>query len=109
RDPLEIAYERIEEGMPTTEARAIVGRPETTGGFTGQGTFYEWFGFDDKHELRCKLTICSVDDRVVEKNYKSYRGTLRDRLRRCVWEKNEKKKARPRGGEEKPADPKTGN
>jgi hypothetical protein len=33
-DPLEVAFEKIEDGMPTTEAKAIVGRPITSGGFT---------------------------------------------------------------------------
>jgi hypothetical protein len=93
RDPLAVAYEKIEEGMLTNEAIAIVGREGDSGGFTWdingdprEMTFDEWFGFDDSHELMCKLEIRSRDGRVVKKNLESYRKTESawERIRRWL-------------------------
>jgi len=84
--PLAVACDRINEGMPTEEAIAIVGRPPDSGGTEWHVSkrdprglqFSEWFGED------CKLKICSWEGRVDSKEYVSFHESFFGRCRRWL-------------------------
>ena len=78
RDPLEIAYEKIEEGMPTEEALAIVSRPEELDLFDWEPGKHWWLG------NKCALEIQTSEGRVIRKELFFLRETFFDRLRRWV-------------------------
>jgi hypothetical protein len=80
RDPLEIAYEKIEEGMPTEEAMAIVSRPEEVDDLLNWEPGKHWWWGDDA----CALEIQTSDGRVIKKELFFFRETFFDRLRRWV-------------------------
>src|SRR5262249_21975152 len=87
RDPLGIAYEKIEEGMPTQEARTIVERNSPAGSIWESPYHLEAPGPElliyrsDQGEL----IINSMNDRVVETKYiERYRVSVFDRLRRWL-------------------------
>src|SRR5262249_26533091 len=73
RDPLEIAFEKIEEGMPTEEAMAIVSRPEETDDllYWEPGKHF-WWGDT------CALEIQTSDGRVIKKELFFLRETFFD-------------------------------
>jgi hypothetical protein len=79
RDPLEIAYEKIKEGMPTEEAIAIVSRLEEEPDLLDWEPGKHWWWGDT-----CILEIQTSEGRVIKKELVFWRETFFDRLRRWV-------------------------
>jgi len=83
RDPLLIAFQKIDVGMQRGEAKDIIGRSPDAGGLEllgklgkTEGDFWEWRGDESK------LTLHFYNDRLWDKRYVSRRAGFLESVRR---------------------------